>query len=98
MAFLKHNLKLTGLGALARLEDQILLQVLGQLPAEALACLAVSSKSLYCFANHEDLWRHMTLQVKLLSLTSLQSMCDNIAHRAHGDLIFKIANVHWTKW
>ncbi|KAK9853877.1 hypothetical protein WJX84_010776 [Apatococcus fuscideae] len=51
-----------GLGSLGKLEDSLLLVVLGNLPAESLGRLATVSRSLYCFANHEDLWRHMTLQ------------------------------------
>ena len=53
-----------GLGSLGKLEDSLLLVVLGNLPAESLGRLATVSRSLYCFANHEDLWRHMTLQVQ----------------------------------
>lgn len=59
----------TGLGALAVLSDELLSGILGLLPAKSLACSSLASKSLYCFCNHEDLWRVLVLEV--ISLTQL---------------------------
>ncbi|KAL3149040.1 hypothetical protein ABBQ32_001885 [Trebouxia sp. C0010 RCD-2024] len=55
-----------GLGRLRVLDDELLVQVLGLLPAEALARLACVTRALYCFANHEDLWRGLTLENEAL--------------------------------
>lgn len=38
------------------------MQILSLLPAEALSRLACVNQALYCFANHEDLWRALTLE------------------------------------
>lgn len=54
---------LAGLGRLRVLDDEVLMQILGLLPADALARLACVNQALYCFANHEDLWRALTLEV-----------------------------------
>lgn len=52
----------SGLGKLSRLNDELLMQVLGMLPAETLGRLACTNRALYCFSNHEDLWRALTLE------------------------------------
>jgi hypothetical protein len=53
-----HRVRSEGLGALARLSDELLLEaVLAQLPARALACVAQASRACYAFAVHDDLWR-----------------------------------------
>lgn len=57
-----------GLGRLSVLDDDILLSILGALPADALAALSLSSKALYCFSNHEELWKALVLQVIEISL------------------------------
>ena len=51
-----------GLGRLSRLSDEAVLNILGFLPAGDLATLAAASKALYCFANHEELWKALTLE------------------------------------
>jgi len=51
-----------GLGRLAVLDDGLLLQVLELLPHGTLGCLAVASRALYCFANHEDLWKALVIE------------------------------------
>ncbi|KAK9819897.1 hypothetical protein WJX72_003757 [[Myrmecia] bisecta] len=56
------DLRRTGLGSLGKLSDELLQNIFGQLPAASLARLAVTSKALYCFANHEELWRALVLQ------------------------------------
>lgn len=58
---------LIGLGRLRVLDDELLVQVLGLLPAEALARLACVNRALYCFANHEDIWRALTLEVSCIT-------------------------------
>ena len=57
----------TGLGALAVLSDELLSSILSLLPAKSLARSSLASKSLYCFCNHEDLWRVLVLEVTLLT-------------------------------
>ena len=53
-----------GLGQLNRLSDELLLRVLSQLTANSLGRLSACCKGLYCFANHEDLWRTLVLEVR----------------------------------
>jgi hypothetical protein len=57
------NARDRGLGDLRALSDEHLLEVLGHLPAEGLVRLSAASRALYCFCNHEDLWKAMTLEV-----------------------------------
>ena len=63
-----------GLGDLASLSDELLLHLLGQVEAAQLACLSCVSKALYCFAQHEELWRMLVLEVgrALCEATCLQ--------------------------
>ena len=58
-----NHYQIAGLGALAKLSDELLLAVLGHLPAQSLLQAAAASKALYCFCSHEDLWRALALQV-----------------------------------
>ncbi|DBA74433.1 hypothetical protein WJX77_011321 [Trebouxia sp. C0004] len=51
-----------GLGRLRALDDEFLMQVLALLPAETLGRLACVNRAFYCFSNHEDLWRALTLE------------------------------------
>ncbi|WVZ51047.1 hypothetical protein U9M48_002237 [Paspalum notatum var. saurae] len=51
------NLRDAGLGALRPLPDDLLLDVLGLLPARDLAALSAASKALYVVAAHDPLWR-----------------------------------------
>ena len=53
---------LAGLGRLRELDDELVMQVLSLLPAQALGKVACVNKALYCFANHEDLWRALVLE------------------------------------
>lgn len=46
------------------LSDDLLLTVLSLLPAKVLLSCSATSKALYCFCNHEELWRALTLQVE----------------------------------
>ena len=52
-----------GLGNLSVLGDDLLLNIFNQLPAHTLAHCAVVSRTFYCFANHDELWRAHTLEV-----------------------------------
>lgn len=51
-----------GLGRLACLGDELILEILGSLPPSDLSRSAAVSKALYCFCYHEDLWRGKTLK------------------------------------
>lgn len=57
----RANLRDAGLGALRPLPDDLLLDVLGLLPARDLAALSVASKALYVVASHDPLWRTLVL-------------------------------------
>eukprot|EP00741_Cyanophora_paradoxa_P009395 tig00000144_g9101.t1 len=50
-----------GLGALAALEDSLLVALLGLLDAASLARLSGASKTLYAFARLDELWAELTL-------------------------------------
>eukprot|EP00850_Spirogloea_muscicola_P009343 SM000052S17735 [mRNA] locus=s52:437861:440425:+ [translate_table: standard] len=50
-----------GLGTLAVLGDEALLDVLALLPAAGLARVAAASRALYVLAHHADLWRQLVL-------------------------------------
>lgn len=65
--------ELAGLGGLAVLSDELLLGVLGLLPAQSLVMASLASKSLYCFCNYEDLWRVLVLEVSTAAIHA--SMC-----------------------
>ena len=57
-----------GLGRLRTLDDDLLLQILGMLPAGSLGRLACVNRALYCFSNHDELWRALTLEAGSLQL------------------------------
>jgi hypothetical protein len=57
----RGNLRDVGLGALRPLPDDLLLDVLGLLPARDLAALSAASKALYVVASHDPLWRALVL-------------------------------------
>ena len=50
-----------GLGTLARLNDNLLLDVLGSLDASSLARCSTVSRVLHVFCNHEELWKSLVL-------------------------------------
>ena len=52
-----------GMGLFKSLNDELMLRVLGMVRAQELGTLASTCKALYCFANHEELWIELTLQV-----------------------------------
>eukprot|EP00884_Botryococcus_braunii_P021807 jgi/Botrbrau1/830/Bobra.0352s0027.1 len=56
------NRRDAGLGLLSKLTDELLLQVFGNLRAIDLSALSQASKSLYCYANHEELWRTLVFE------------------------------------
>ncbi len=49
------------------------MQVLALLPAETLGRLACVNRAFYCFGNHEDLWRALTLEVSLRNLPGISN-------------------------
>jgi hypothetical protein len=55
----------SGLGVLAALDDGLLLQVLDLLPHDCLGRLAATSRVLYCFANHDELWKALVIEVRI---------------------------------
>lgn len=54
--------QLAGLGSLTQLDDELVMHVLGNLGARQLAILANVSKAMMCFANHEGLWKALTIE------------------------------------
>jgi hypothetical protein len=50
-----------GLGALARLPDELLLEVLGYVDAAALCQVGATSRALHAYANVDDVWRTLCL-------------------------------------
>jgi hypothetical protein len=52
-----------GMGQLRSLNDELILRLLGLLNGVDLANLAATCKAMYCYANHEELWRAFVLQV-----------------------------------
>ena len=50
------------MGRLSVLSDELMLKLLQNLSYSSLLNLSGVSKALYCFCNHEDLWRSLTLQ------------------------------------
>lgn len=51
------------LGRLARLPDELLLNISAQLGASDLARLSAVSRYCSAFANHEELWRSLAFEV-----------------------------------
>jgi F-box-like len=78
---------LAGLGTLSSLEDELVLGILALLDARDLCVLAATSKSLYCFSNHEELWRSLVLEVccaflhNAASLPAVRSSMHRLAAR-----------------
>ena len=58
-----------GLGDLAVLSDELLLDIFAALPAKALAAAGSASRALYCFCAHDDLWRTLALEVRARALS-----------------------------
>ncbi|GJN04579.1 hypothetical protein PR202_ga22141 [Eleusine coracana subsp. coracana] len=57
----RANLRDAGLGSLRAIPDDLLLDVLGLLPARDLTALSAASKALYVVASHDPLWRALVL-------------------------------------
>jgi len=51
-----------GLGDLSVFRDEIILNILGCLPAISLKQASFASKAIYCFANHDELWKALVLK------------------------------------
>lgn len=58
------NVRDASMGALSRLTDELLLEIVGRLPARDLVRLSAASRAAYVFSNDEDLWRALTMQVR----------------------------------
>jgi hypothetical protein len=56
------DVRTKGLGTISRISDETVLNILGFLDAQSLAVLQSVSKALYCFCNHEELWKALVLQ------------------------------------
>lgn len=57
------NIRDKSLGRFSLLSDELLLIVLEVLSAKDLIRLSSVSKALYCFSNHEDLWKALVIEV-----------------------------------
>ncbi|TVU24916.1 hypothetical protein EJB05_27381, partial [Eragrostis curvula] len=57
----RANLRDASLGTLRQLTDELILDVLGLLPARDLTALSAASKALYVVASHDPLWRPLVL-------------------------------------
>ena len=64
---------LAGLGTLSVLGDALLLEIVGLLGPRDLGCLALASKSLYCFANQEEIWKGLVIEV--WGLAAARAVC-----------------------
>lgn len=64
----RKNVRNAGLGRLACFSDEQVLAVLSCLGAKDLISLSSVSKALYCFTNHEDLWKALVIEVWMTSL------------------------------
>ena len=62
----KKDCRSAGLGDLATLSDECILAILQQLPGVDLARLSTVSRALYCFAQHNELWKALVLEVRRL--------------------------------
>ena len=57
-----NDVRNKGLGYLSKISDEAVLNILGYLSARELAILQATSKALYCFCNHEELWKALVLE------------------------------------
>ena len=79
-----------GLGDLAPLQDEVIINVLHCLNAADLCRLSTVSRALYCFCNHEDIWKALVLQELAQSNWVFQEtwqetyLCDAIEGYAPG--------------
>ena len=60
------DVRSAGLGDLAALTDELLLDILATFPARTLAVASTVSTAFYCFCAHPDLWRTLALEVSTL--------------------------------
>lgn len=61
----RADIRPAGLGYLAALDDESLLQILGNLDAKQLSILMTVSKAMMCFASHEPLWKALTIEAEV---------------------------------
>ncbi|GJP50296.1 hypothetical protein CLOM_g9430 [Closterium sp. NIES-68] len=57
-----RNARDAGLGALRRLPDPILLDIVGRLPAASLCHVGMASRALHVVAHQEELWRALVVE------------------------------------
>ena len=80
---MQSSLSGAGMGLFKSLNDELMLRVLGLVKGLELGALASTCKALYCFANHEELWRALVLQVRhaspLLCLHDSQEPRDTVS-------------------
>jgi len=55
------GVRANGLGPFRVLADELLLELLARMDARTLAILGQTSKAMYAFTRHEDLWRQLVL-------------------------------------
>lgn len=60
----KKDSRTSGLGDLAALPDECIICILQQLPGAFLAQLSTVSRALYYFAQHNELWKALVLEVR----------------------------------
>lgn len=77
----ENSTRKKGLGSMHCLEDEVLLQILDVLSPQELGQLACVSKALYCFANHEDVWKGIVLQ------------CEDVAQWVYHEMGWKATYV-----
>lgn len=53
-----------GLGLFAKLPDELLVSILGMLPPKDLTVMSTASHAIYCFSNHEELWKAIVFEVR----------------------------------
>jgi hypothetical protein len=58
------NIRSSSLGKLSILEDSLVLEVISYLGARDLINLSACSRGCYCFSNHEDIWKALTIEVR----------------------------------
>lgn len=80
----KFNVRLIGLGRLLnKLSDEAIINMLSHLEARDLISLSQSSRILYVFCNHSDLWRDLYLSRWGQDIEFVNTWRDSFARRWH---------------
>jgi hypothetical protein len=69
---LHSHVRCQGLGYLDALDDALICRILEECSASDLVLFSAVSKAAYCFANNEDLWRALVLNVRSLQTSALR--------------------------